>query len=48
MTPLEMCRLIQSTADSAAETNHSPAEVIASNWDILGPKLTETIQENPT
>ncbi len=40
---LAACKMIISTADSAAETGHTEAEVIAGNWDVLAPIIRAAI-----
>lgn len=38
-------RIVVKTADSAKETGHTEAEVIAANWDVLGPMLRKALSE---
>lgn len=45
MTPLEVLKLLVATAETGHETGHTEAEVIAGNWDVLGPKVRATIRK---
>ncbi len=40
---LEFAKTIRGTADSAVETGHSPADVVAANWDVLDPMCRAAI-----
>lgn len=39
----EVAMIILKTADSASESGHTEAEVIAANWDTLGPMLRTAV-----
>jgi len=45
LTPIQALRILALTADNAEESGHTEAEVIAGNWDILGPMIRNTLAQ---